>query len=111
MINDKIKKIIYDNNYEFIHIKSTTSTMIEVKNYLSQNNKNCIFLSDLQIKGRGQRGNLWVIYLKSLNGIMYTQAVYDNMMKKLNNDRENIQKKIEEQTKKIEELKKKIPAT
>ena len=55
----------------------------------------------------GERGNVWVLYLKSLNGIMYTQAVYDNMMTKLNIDRENIQKKIEEQTKKIEELKKK----
>jgi len=76
MINNKIKKIIHDNNYEFIHIKSTTSTMIEVKNYLNQNNKNCIFLSDLQTEGRGQRGNLWV----SSEGNMYCSMSFNNFL-------------------------------
>ena len=77
MINNKIKKIIHDNNYEFIHIKSTTSTMTEVKNYLNQNNKNCIFLSDLQTEGRGQRGNLWV----SSEGNLYCSMSFNNFLK------------------------------
>ena len=59
MPNKKINSIIEKNNYKFFHTKSTTSTMNDVRDYLSSNDQNCIFLSDKQSKGRGRRGSTW----------------------------------------------------
>ena len=56
---NKVKTIIQENQYEFIHVESTPSTMINVKNFLKAENKNCIVLADQQTAGKGRRGNSW----------------------------------------------------
>ena len=74
MLSKTIKSIVSENNYNIFHLKSTPSTMIEVKNYLDKNEKNCIFLSDIQTEGRGRRGKIW----KSPKGNFYCSISFDN---------------------------------
>ena len=65
MVHKKIKELIGKNNYKFSHIKSTTSTMIKIKDLINRNNKNYVLLSDQQTKGRGRRGRFvsaWVSF-------------------------------------------------
>ena len=76
MINKQIEKIITDNNYIFFHKKTTTSTMLDVKNYLKLKNKNCICISDKQTAGRGRRGNLW----HSPEGNIYCSISFENFL-------------------------------
>jgi BirA family biotin operon repressor/biotin-[acetyl-CoA-carboxylase] ligase len=59
MIKNKIKKIAKNNNYDFFHVDSTISTMLDAKSYLNTNNRNCIFLANKQTNGIGRRGNIW----------------------------------------------------
>ena len=77
MISKSIKNIVYENDYQIFHLKSTLSTMLDVKNYLEKNNKNCIFLSDVQTNGRGRRGNKW----ESPIGNLYCSISFDNFLK------------------------------
>ena len=72
----QIKEIIKENNYEFIHTKSTASTMINVKNFLNIENKNCIVLSDRQTAGKGRRGNFW----HSPKGNIYCSISFNNLL-------------------------------
>ena len=73
---NKVKSIIHDNQYEFIHVESTPSTMINVKKYLKTKNKNCIVLSDQQTAGRGRRGNFWY----SPKGNIYCSISFNNLL-------------------------------
>ena len=59
MISKELEQLVKENEYNFIHVKSVTSTMDGIKNYLISNNSNYIFLSDMQSCGRGRRGNSW----------------------------------------------------
>jgi BirA family biotin operon repressor/biotin-[acetyl-CoA-carboxylase] ligase len=59
MINKEVLKIFEKNKYRFIHKKTTTSTMSDVKDYLNENEKDCVIVSDIQTRGRGRRGSLW----------------------------------------------------
>ena len=76
MFKNKIEDILQKNNYEFIHLTSTSSTMFDVDNYLKKNSKNCICLCDKQTEGRGQRGNKWY----SPVGNIYCSASFDNFL-------------------------------
>ena len=73
---NKVKKIIQENHYEFIHVESTPSTMINVKNFLKTENKNCIVLSDQQTAGKGRRGNSWY----SPKGNIYFSISFNNLL-------------------------------
>ena len=77
MTYKKIIKLANENKYEFVHIKETSSTMKDVKNFLNINNKNCIILSDTQTAGKGQRGNFW----HSPKGNVYCSISFDNFLK------------------------------
>ena len=72
----KIKKIIKEQKYEFIHKESTRSTMINVKNFLDIKNKNCIVLSDQQTAGKGRRGKSW----HSPKGNIYCSMSFNNFL-------------------------------
>ena len=76
MFKKKIEAICKYNNYEFLHKYSTSSTMDDTKNFLIINNKNCVFLSDKQTNGRGNRGNLWI----SPYGNLYCSISFDNFI-------------------------------
>jgi len=76
MIEKKIKKIAKNNKYEFIHVDSTLSTMLDVKKFLNTNNTNCIFLADKQTDGVGRRGNYW----HSPKGNLYCSMSIDNFL-------------------------------
>ena len=76
MIEKKIKKIAKNNKYEFIHVDSTASTMLDVKEFLNTNNTNCIFLADKQTNGVGRRGNYW----HSPKGNLYCSISIDNFL-------------------------------
>ena len=73
---NKVKTIIQDNHYKFIHVESTPSTMINVKNFLKAKNKNCIVLSDQQTAGKGRRGNSWY----SPKGNIYFSISFNNFL-------------------------------
>ena len=51
----KIQAISKNNHYEFIHVESAVSTMLNAREYFNINNENCIIISDVQTKGRGRR--------------------------------------------------------
>ena len=76
MAEKKIKKIAKNNKYEFIHVESTISTMLDVKKFLNTNNTNCIFLADKQTNGVGRRGNYW----HSPKGNLYCSISIDNFL-------------------------------
>ena len=75
---NKIEEISKSNNYEFININSTLSTMIDAKKYLEKNNSNCIILANEQIAGKGRRGNHW----HSPKGNIYSSITFNNCLKK-----------------------------
>ena len=76
MIENKIKKIAKNNKYEFIHVDSTVSTMLDVKDFLNKNNRSCIFLANKQTDGIGRRGNSWY----SPRGNLYCSMSIDNFL-------------------------------
>lgn len=76
MFDEKIKNFLKKHNYEFIHKKNTPSTMDGIKKYLEINKKNCIYLSDKQTKGKGQRGKKW----HSPFGNIYCSVSFDNFL-------------------------------
>jgi BirA family biotin operon repressor/biotin-[acetyl-CoA-carboxylase] ligase len=76
MIDKTIQKIFQINKYDFFHTESTKSTMSDVKNFLTKNNRNCIYLSDKQSEGRGRRGNYW----HSPPGNIYCSISFDNFL-------------------------------
>ena len=57
---NKIKNILKNNNYEFIHFNTTTSTMYEAKLHLEKFQSNVVVIADEQTRGRGRRGNKWI---------------------------------------------------
>jgi len=76
MIENKIKNIAKNNKYDFIHVDSTDSTMLDVKKFLNTNNRNCIFLADKQTGGIGRRGNFW----HSPRGNLYCSMSINNFL-------------------------------
>ena len=76
MLEKKIEHILGKYNYDFVHIKKTTSTMDGAREYLNSYKKNCIYLSDEQSKGRGQRGNIW----DSPLGNIYCTISFNNIL-------------------------------
>lgn len=76
MIQKEIINILEENNYDFFHKKITKSTMYDCQNHLSRYNKNCIYLSDQQTEGRGQRGNNW----QSPSGNIYCSISFNNFL-------------------------------
>ena len=74
---DKIKYIAKLNKYNFIHLDSTSSTMIDAKKFLEKKNYNCIILSDEQTEGKGRRGNFW----HSPKGNIYCSITFNNFLK------------------------------
>ena len=61
MIDKYNENTFNKNNYEFFHKETTSSTMDDVKNFIKNKKKNCIYLSDKQINGKGQRGSIFGI--------------------------------------------------
>ena len=76
MIQNKIKKILQEYNYNFFYKETTQSTMHDVRNYLKNYKKNCVYLSDHHTEGRGQRGNIW----QSPPGNIYCSISFDNFL-------------------------------
>ena len=76
MLHKKIINILKENNYNFINIQSTSSTMDEVKDFLTKKNENCLLLADEQTGGRGRRGNLW----SSPIGNIYCSMSFSNLV-------------------------------
>ena len=76
MISQNLSDIIYKNGYKFFHMKTTNSTMYELRKYLSDKNKNCIILSDAQTDGKGRRGNIW----ESPIGNIYCSISFKNFV-------------------------------
>lgn len=76
MTEIKIKQIAQKNKYDFIHVDSTTSTMLDVKKFLNSNNRNCIFLANQQTDGIGRRGSYW----HSPSGNLYCSLSIDNFL-------------------------------
>ena len=75
MSKNKIKELIKNNNYNFVHRKSTSSTMNEAKKFLNEHNENCIIISDKQTDGKGRRGNVW----HSPKGNIYCSISFNNL--------------------------------
>lgn len=71
-INDCLKK----NDFEFIKIDSTTSTMNEAKKKINFLKKNLIILSKKQTEGKGRLGNKWISPL----GNIYSSIVTSNLI-------------------------------
>jgi BirA family biotin operon repressor/biotin-[acetyl-CoA-carboxylase] ligase len=76
MLKKKINSFFKKKKYDFIHLEKTTSTMIDVRNYIEKYNKNCIYIADQQSQGRGQRGNIW----HSHQGNIYLSISFDNFL-------------------------------
>ena len=74
----EIENLAKLNKYNFIHLNSTKSTMLEAKKYLDKKNTNCIILSDEQTQGRGRRGNIW----HSPKGNLYCSITFKNYLDK-----------------------------
>jgi len=60
MNHNKIENFLKKNNCSYIHLHSTTSTMVEARKYLEKNNSNIVILADEQLKGKGRRGSIWL---------------------------------------------------
>ena len=71
---NKIENIIKNNNCNFIHFNSTTSTMEEAKQYLKKFQSNVVVTADEQTNGRGRRGNKWI----SSPGNIYCSIALNN---------------------------------
>ena len=76
MNKKKIENILKKHNYNFFHKLITKSTMHDVRNYIEYNKKNCIYLSNQQSEGKGQRGNVW----DSPIGNIYLSISFDNFL-------------------------------
>jgi BirA family biotin operon repressor/biotin-[acetyl-CoA-carboxylase] ligase len=76
MIDKYNENTFNKNNYEFFHKETTSSTMDDVKNFIKNKKKNCIYLSDKQINGKGQRGNFW----HSPLGNVYCSISFENFL-------------------------------
>ena len=76
MFDQIVEKILQKHKYDFVHTKKSKSTMLDVKNYLQKNKKNCIYLTDQQSDGKGQRGNAW----HSPLGNIYCSISFDNFL-------------------------------
>ena len=75
MSESVIKKLINKNNFEYFHKEISISTMDEVRNYLIKHKRNCIFLADKQLNGKGQRGKNW----SSPIGNIYCSIGFQNL--------------------------------
>ena len=71
-----IENILINNNFKFIHLKSTKSTMQDSKIYLNKYKSNLFILADEQTEGKGQRGNKW----ESPYGNIYCSIVINNSL-------------------------------
>ena len=71
-----IENILKNNNFKFIHLKSTKSTMQDSKIYLNKYKSNLFILADEQREGKGQRGNKW----ESPYGNIYCSIVINNSL-------------------------------
>ncbi len=60
MSHNKIEKILSNNNCNYIHLNSTTSTMEDAKKHLEKFHSNVVILADEQKKGKGRRENIWI---------------------------------------------------
>ena len=75
MINyKKIENILKKNEFSFMHLKSTKSTMSDAKLNLEKFNENIFVLSNEQSEGRGRRGGTWL----SPPGNIYCSIAYRN---------------------------------
>jgi len=77
MFTINIEDFLVKYNYDFIYKENTKSTMCDVRHYLTKKNKNCIYLSNQQSQGKGQRGNKWI----SPPGNIYCSISFDNFLK------------------------------
>ena len=73
-------KTLHNYNYNFFHIETTDSTMNDARNFLVENKKNCVFISDKQTPGRGRRGNIW----HSPVGNIYCSITFANFLQTKN---------------------------
>ena len=71
---NKIENILINNNCDFIHFNSTTSTMDEAKIHLEKFQSNVVVIADEQTRGRGRRGNKWI----SPKGNLYCSIALSN---------------------------------
>ena len=76
MCSKKIEDIFQKNNYEYFHKKITKSTMQDARNFLKNSTNNCIFFSDEQLEGKGQKGNNW----SSPKGNIYCSISFNNFL-------------------------------
>ena len=76
MSHNKIEKILSNNNCNYIHLNSTTSTMEDAKKHLEKFHSNVVILADEQKKGKGRRGNVWI----SPPGNIYCSIALNNTM-------------------------------
>ena len=75
---NRIKIFLEKNNYNFLHIQTTESTMLEVKKNLKKNLQNFAIISDIQTNGKGRRGNIW----HSPKGNIYCSISFKNFLEK-----------------------------
>ena len=78
---NKIKQLLIKKNFNFVHLESAESTMVEIKKYIG--NKNICILADKQTAGIGRRGNKWIspkgnIYLSFL--FKYNLSIEDHFV-------------------------------
>ena len=78
---NKIKQLLTKKNFNFVHLETTESTMIEIKKYIGD--KNICILADKQTAGIGRRGNKWIspkgnIYLSFL--FKYNLSIKDHFV-------------------------------
>ena len=69
-----IENILKNNNCNFIHFNSTTSTMEEAKQHLEKFQSDVVVIADEQTSGRGRRGNKWI----STPGNIYCSIAINN---------------------------------
>ena len=56
---EKIKRMVTNNQYEFVYKKKCKSTMLALKELYNIKNKNYIIIADEQTNGVGRRGDIW----------------------------------------------------
>ena len=70
----KTKQILDENKFEFIQLKSSESTMVDIKSYIDQKDTNITLIAAEQTKGRGRRGSIWI----SPKGNLYCSIALKN---------------------------------
>ena len=58
MLSNKIENFLKTKNFRFIHLRSVSSTMDEIKKY--NRDSNICIIADQQTAGIGRRGNEWI---------------------------------------------------